>query len=126
MISNGKLFGLVSMYGLLIAAGILLCVWLCSRRGARRGMERDIGEDMALWTGPAGIVGARVYYVAFQWPLFQADPKRIFFIWEGGLAIYGAILGGAAGLYALAKRKKFANFGEPRSCTSALFPFDSH
>ena len=55
---------------------------------------------------PFGIIGGRLYYVAFQWPLYARNPISILYIWEGGLAIYGAIIGGALGVWLLCRRRK--------------------
>ena len=89
------LFGFVPVYGVLIALAIALGVWLCGTQEKRLGLPRDTSVDLALCIVPAAILGARLYYVAFQWPLYAPDPKRILYIWEGGLAIYGGVIGGA-------------------------------
>lgn len=100
------LFGFLPMYGLLIALAIALGLYWCSREEKRMGLSREISVDFALWTVPAAIVGARLYYVAFQWPQYAYDPLRILRIWEGGLAIYGAVIGGAIGALICARVKK--------------------
>lgn len=103
---NRQLFGFIPIYGLLIAAGIGLGVLVCSRREKEMGLPRDISVDLALWAVPAAVVGSRLYYVAFQWSLYANDPLRILAVWEGGLAIYGGVMGGALGVWLLSKRKK--------------------
>lgn len=103
---QNRLFGTVSVYGLLIAAGVALAVFLCSRREKEMGLPKDISLDVALWAVPFGVIGARIYYVVFQWEMYRDDPIRALYIWEGGLAIYGAVIGGAAGVWLLARRKK--------------------
>lgn len=105
-----RIFGVVSIYGLLIAAAMGLSVWLCARQEKRLGLPRDTAYDVALWAIPAGVIGARLYYVAFQWDMFRSDPLSILFIWEGGLAIYGGVIGGALAVLAYAKIKK-VSFG---------------
>ena len=100
------LFGIVPVYGLLIAAAIALGVYLCSRQEKRLGLPREISIDFALWVVPAAVVGARLYYVAFQWEMYRGDPVRILYIWEGGLAIYGGVIGGALAALAFARAKK--------------------
>jgi prolipoprotein diacylglyceryl transferase len=93
-------------YGLMIALGVLAAVWLT----AKRVVERRIGtaDDVtaiALWAVPAGIIGARIYHVITDPELFYGQWYRVFYIWEGGLGIWGGIgLGVAVGLL-VAKRR---------------------
>jgi len=99
----------VRWYGVLIALGILLGILLALRRERRFGLPRDTVLDLALCGVPAAIVGARLYYVIFSWEAYRADPLTALYVWEGGLAVYGGLLGGLlAGLiYARRKRLRF-------------------
>ena len=103
---NSRLFGVISIYGLLIACAMALSVFLCSRQEKRLGLPKDITYDLALWVIPAGVIGARLYYVAFQWDMYRQNPLSILYIWEGGLAIYGGVIGGALAVFAFARIKK--------------------
>ncbi len=100
------LFGVIPVYGALIALSILMGVFLCARDEQRLSLPKDTAVDMALFAVPLAIVGARLYYVAFQWDMFKDDPVSILYLWEGGLAIYGAVIGGALGCWLLARKKK--------------------
>ena len=100
------LFGFLSIYGMIIALAIALGVFWCSRQEKPMGLPKEISIDFALWAVPAAIIGARLYYVAFQWPLYAPDPLRILYVWEGGLAIYGGVIGGAVGAFLCARRKR--------------------
>jgi len=100
------LFGFIPVYGLLITLAIALAVFLCSREEKRLDLPKDISIDVALWAVPAAIIGARLYYVAFQWEMYANNPIRILYVWEGGLAIYGGVIGGALALLLLARRRK--------------------
>jgi prolipoprotein diacylglyceryl transferase len=88
-------------------AGIALATWITDARLVRRGAEKGSVLDIILWAIPLGIVGARFYHV-FTHPndYFYpgADILRIFYIWEGGNAIFGALLGGAVGAWIGCKR----------------------
>ena len=106
-----RLFGVISVYGLLIACGMALSVFLCSKQEKRLGLPKDLTYDLALWVIPAGVIGARLYYVAFQWDMYRNNPLSILYIWEGGLAIYGGVIGGALAVFAFSKIKK-APFGK--------------
>ena len=89
-------------YALFILTGIILAVVLSDYRLHKRGAERGIMLDIALWAVPFGILGGRLFHVVTH-PrdyFYQgADPLAIFYVWEGGLAIYGALLLGAVGAY---------------------------
>ncbi|MBR3795531.1 MAG: prolipoprotein diacylglyceryl transferase, partial [Clostridia bacterium] len=72
------------------------------------GLPKDTAVDLALAAVPSGIVGARLYYVILQWEAFAANPISALYIWQGGLAIYGAVIGGAIGVGIYAWRKKLS------------------
>ncbi|MCQ2454450.1 MAG: prolipoprotein diacylglyceryl transferase [Clostridia bacterium] len=101
-----RLFGFVSIYGLLIACAIALAVVLCQRECRRRGLPQDTGIDLALWAVPFGVIGARIYYVLFRWDVYALNPISVLYIWQGGLAIYGGVIGGAIGIALLARRRR--------------------
>lgn len=103
---SNKLFGVISIYGLLIACAILLAVFLCQREARRRGLPPDTGLDMALWAVPLAVIGARIYYVIFRWDLYAVEPVRSLYFWQGGLAIYGGIIGGFIGLCLLSRKRR--------------------
>ena len=111
---NRLLFGVIPIYGLLIAAAIGIGALLCVREEKRLGLPQDTTVDFALWVVPAAIIGARLYYVAFRWALYTPDPVRILKIWEGGLAIYGGVIGGAiaAFVFARVRRLPFATLAD--------------
>lgn len=97
--------GSLPWYSLLIVTGIVLAVWLAGREEKRLGLPKDTAVDLALIVVPAGIIGARLYYVVMSWPSFAHDPLSVFRIWEGGIAIYGAVIGGALGAWIYARKK---------------------
>ena len=87
----------IYFYGIVIAAGLLLAALYCSRRSREFGLTEDHVFDGILWVTPFAIVCARIYYVAFSWQDYAANPISVLYIWEGGIAIYGAVIGGAVG-----------------------------
>ena len=103
---NPRLFGVISIYGLLIACAMAVSVFLCSRQEKRLGLPKDLTYDLALWVIPAGVIGARLYYVAFQWDMYRQNPLSILYIWEGGLAIYGGVIGGTLAVFAFSRIRK--------------------
>ena len=96
-------FGL-RWYGLLIAIGIALAIWIARREFRRRGLDPEHVYSIALWTVPAGIIGARLYHVATDWHLFAGHLERIPLIQQGGLGMPGVIAGGALGAWYGARR----------------------
>lgn len=90
------LFGrTIYLYGIVIALGFLLAIWYCVRRAPKFGLTDDNVYDVILWALPIGILGARAYYVIFNFDLYAGKPLiNLFAIWEGGLAIYGGIIAG--------------------------------
>lgn len=96
------------IYGVLIASALAIAAFLCTKEERRLNLPKDTGIDIVLWALPPALVGARLYYVAFTWDYFKTRPGDILKLWEGGLAIYGAVIGGAAGIWLLAKRRKIS------------------
>jgi prolipoprotein diacylglyceryl transferase len=97
----------IHFYALFILTGIVLASWLADSRLTARGAERGLFLDIALWAVPAGIIGGRFYHVITHPKdyFYQgADLLAVFRIWEGGLAIYGAVLFGAVGAWWGAKQ----------------------
>ena len=93
-------------YGIIIASGFLLAVLYMLHRAKDFGVTQDDVLDMILWAVPIGVVCARLYYCIFYWELYEDDPISMLYIWEGGLAIYGGIIGGVITLLVVAKVKK--------------------
>ena len=108
-ISN--LFGIqglnIAWYGVIIACGLLLGIWLATYRAKKRGWSSDLVLDFILLAVPLAIIGARAYYVAFEWEYFSAAPTKIIAINEGGLAIYGAVIGGFLAAFLFSRAAKF-------------------
>lgn len=89
------IFGLdVRWYGVLISTGMLLAVLLSMKRAPSHGMRPDDVLDLALISLPAAVIGARAWYVIFEWDYYQGDLGRILDFRGGGLAIHGGLLFG--------------------------------
>ena len=99
----------IRWYGLLIATAVLLGVSLSQYLAKRRHVDPDLVGDLAIWLVVGAIPAARIYYVLFQWPEYAQHPESIVAIWQGGIAIHGAILGGivAALIFTRLKRVSF-------------------
>src|SRR5690625_5066631 len=95
-------------YGVIIGFGVLLGYLLASREAARRGMPKDTFADLLLYALPISILSARLYYVIFRWDQFADNPIRVFYIWEGGIAIHGALIGAVITAYIYTKRKNLS------------------
>ncbi|WP_026583527.1 prolipoprotein diacylglyceryl transferase [Bacillus sp. J33] len=98
----------VHWYGLIIGIGIALALIIAMREGERRGLPKDIFADLMLWAIPIAIISARIYYVIFQWDFYSQNPGEIIKIWNGGIAIHGALIGSVITAYVFAKKKKIS------------------
>lgn len=98
----------LNLYGLLIALAIAVAAWLLTREEKRLGLPKDTGLDILLYAVPPAVLMARLYYVAFTWDVFRDDLLSILYFWEGGLAIYGGVIGGALGVWFLCRRRKLS------------------
>ncbi len=91
----------IHWYGIIIATGMLLGILLAMYHTKREGHNPDNILDMALIIVPLAVIFARIYYVIFQWNAVYAPPSpfwKVFAIWEGGMAIYGGVIGGFIGV----------------------------
>lgn len=93
-------------YGIIIAAGLLLAVVYGMRRCKQFGITSDDLLDGALCIVPFAIICARLYYCIFSWENYAQNPIEILYVWNGGLAIYGGVIGAAIGIIVFAKVKK--------------------
>ncbi|MDX8044660.1 prolipoprotein diacylglyceryl transferase [Gracilibacillus sp. S3-1-1] len=81
-------------YGVIIASGAFIALWLATREADRLGVKKDYIVDLVMFAIPLAIIFARIYYVAFEWERYVDGPWwKVFAIWEGGIAIHGALIG---------------------------------
>lgn len=104
--STRYLFGTLPFYSVLIVFGALIAVLLALHEEKIVGLKKDTILDLALWVLPIGIIGARIYYVAFSWDDFRDDLLSVLKIWEGGIAIYGALIAGLITVLVFARVRK--------------------
>ena len=96
----------IRWYGLIIAVGLLLSVLYGMRRSKKFGIREDDIVDGVLWIVPFAIICARLYYCIFSWSDYASNPISILYIWEGGLAIYGGVIGALIGVLVYCRIKK--------------------
>lgn len=94
----------IRFYGVIIAFGFILAVLFGGRMAYKWKMDLNKMLDVLLYGTVAGIIGARLYYVIFEWDSYKDNLLSIFKIWEGGLAIYGGIIGGIAAAYFVCRK----------------------
>lgn len=85
----------VKWYGILMATGVLVATLMAIDEGKKRHIMPDDFIDFLLWAVPIGFICARLYYVIFEWGYYSKHPDQIIAIWNGGIAIYGGLIGGA-------------------------------
>lgn len=104
---NFTVFGFtIALYGVIIAIGMMLGVAIAVYDRRSRGLSEDPIWDAAFIGIPCGIIGARIYYVIFAWDFYKNDPIQILYIRQGGLAIYGGVLGALISVFIYCKVKK--------------------
>lgn len=109
MVSSVNVFGFrIAFYGIIIGIGMLLGIMLAAWDAEDRGLGEDVIYDHVFWVIVIGIMGARLYYVFFQWDAYKDDLLQILNLRAGGLAIYGGVIAGLITLYVLCRRKKLS------------------
>ena len=96
----------VYFYGIIIGLGLLLGVTYCCKRSKEFGLTEDHVLDGLILVLPIAIICARAYYCAFAWHEFADNPISVLYIWNGGIAIYGGVLGAIFGMWIFSKWKK--------------------
>lgn len=95
----------VHWYGVIIATGIVIAFLVGQREMVKRGLHPDFLTDLLIWAVPLAIVGARIYYVMFKWDSYKNNPGEIIAIWNGGLAIHGALIMSVIVAYIFTKKR---------------------
>ena len=104
---NISIFGFsIAYYGIVIVTGKMIAIWIAQREAKRTGQNPEQYLDLAMIGIAAGILGARIYYVIFAWDYYKDDLLSIFNIRQGGLAIYGGIIGACIAVVIYSRKKK--------------------
>ncbi|TQS74803.1 prolipoprotein diacylglyceryl transferase [Ornithinibacillus gellani] len=94
-------------YGVIIATGAFLGLYIATKESDRLGMKKDLMIDLVVFAIPISIIFARIYYVIFEWDRYKDGPwTDVFAIWEGGIAIHGALIGAVLTAIIFARVKK--------------------
>lgn len=96
----------IRWYGLLIATAVLVGVILSQNLAKHRHVDPELLGDLSIWLVIGAIPLARLYYVTFQWEEYANHPELIFAVWQGGIAIHGAIIGGVIATLIFARLKR--------------------
>ncbi|MEA3321481.1 MAG: prolipoprotein diacylglyceryl transferase [Bacillota bacterium] len=95
----------VYWYGIIIGIGGVLGYILATKQAKRLGFDKDIFADLLLCALPIALISARIYYVIFKWDYFSKNPSEIIAIWEGGIAIHGALIGATITAIVFARKR---------------------
>ena len=115
MRNSVSIFGFrVTFYGIIIGLGMLAGMWIAMEDAKRRGQDPDLYLDFALYAIIFSIIGARLYYVIFDWQLYKDNPIKILNLRAGGLAIYGGVIGAVLTLivYTRVKKQSFLSMAD--------------
>ena len=91
-------------YGFLIVIGMILAILIAIKLASYYGIKKDLIIDSSFWLIIGGVTGARIYHILLELPYYLANPLNIFKIWNGGLAIHGAIIAGIIITYLIARK----------------------
>ena len=106
-----SIFGIdVMWYGILMALGMIIGTLLAIKEGKRVGIKEDDILDLAIVAIPSGLIGARLYYVIFNWDYYSQNISQILNFRGGGMAIHGALIGGILAGYLFSRYKKMSFF----------------
>ncbi|KRL56531.1 prolipoprotein diacylglyceryl transferase [Furfurilactobacillus rossiae] len=100
----------VHWYGVIITTGVFIALWLSIREARRRQINPDDLYDFLLWALPVALISARIYYVVFQWSYYQHHLDQIIAIWDGGIAIYGSLIGAIIVVILFTRWRKIPTF----------------
>lgn len=89
----------IRWYAICIVTGLVLAVYLTGLEAPQKNIKKEDVLDFILIAFPLAIIGARLYYVIFNWDYYAKNPSEILAIWQGGIAIYGGLITGAAVLF---------------------------
>ncbi|TAK32652.1 MAG: prolipoprotein diacylglyceryl transferase [Chloroflexota bacterium] len=93
-------------YGLAIVAAVVVGIWVATMEAKRRGISADDIQSLGMWSVIGGIIGARLFHVLDKWEFYLANPHQILALQQGGLAIWGGVVGGVAVGAVYARRRK--------------------
>lgn len=100
----------IALYGVIICAGVIAGILMAAHQAKLTGQDPDMYWDFAIYAVIISIIGARIYYVIFEWDMYKDNLLSIFNIRQGGLAIYGGVIGGFSTLFVYAWLKKQKTF----------------
>ncbi|EAA0122106.1 prolipoprotein diacylglyceryl transferase [Listeria monocytogenes] len=98
----------VKWYGVIIASAVVIALLLALSEANKRKMDKEIIVDLLIWAIPISIISARIYYVIFEWDFYKNNLGEIVKIWHGGIAIYGALIGGVLTAIIFSRIKKIS------------------
>lgn len=109
--SSISVFGFrIAFYGIIIGIGMLAGIWIAQSDAKRRGQDPELYLDFALYAIICSIIGARIYYVIFEWDYYKENLLQILNLRAGGLAIYGGVIAGAITMIVYTRVKKVSFF----------------
>lgn len=96
----------IALYGVIIGIGVIAGILMAARQAKATGQDPDLYWDFSIYAVILSVMGARIYYVIFEWDMYKDNLLKIFNIREGGLAIYGGVIAGFTTLFVYAALKK--------------------
>lgn len=98
----------IAYYGIIMGLSILLGLWIAEREAKRTGQDPDVYSELVIYATIGAIICARIYYVVFSWDNYKNDLLSIFNLRQGGIAIYGGVIGAVLTVYVFSRVKKLS------------------
>ncbi len=111
----------IHWYGIILCAAIIAGLLMVVQEGKRFLIKSEFFSDLLIIGAPSAIIGARLYYVAFKWDYYKSNPIEIIMVWQGGIAIYGALIGAIIAGYFYIKAKGYPFWRIVDICAPSLF-----
>lgn len=98
----------VYWYGVIIITGVMIGLWIANHEANRKKLPNETITNLVLWALPISIISARIYYVIFQWDYYSQNLGDVIKIWEGGIAIHGALIGAVMTAVVYSRKKNLS------------------
>ncbi|MFH1376707.1 MAG: prolipoprotein diacylglyceryl transferase [Candidatus Woesearchaeota archaeon] len=100
----------VRWYGIILAAGFLFSFWFSGKLAPQRNIKKEDIYDLFVYLIPAILIGARIFHIVSQWSYYSADPIKMLYIWQGGIAFHGGFIGAFLAIYIFCRARKIKTY----------------
>lgn len=106
----------IRWYGVIIATAVVVALLIALQEATKRNVDKELLVDLLIWAIPIAIISARIYYVLFEWSYYKDHLNEVIKIWQGGIAIHGALIGSVLTAIIFSRIKKSFVLAVSRYC----------